>query len=214
MQWVAKGSPERYFEYRQQTRWPRPLSVFRYLKIVEGFAERQQAIGFKLMLAQARYFPETLPILCLHNYRIIVLNRANVFEACISAYLSKAAGAGHSRVTSNLPTVRVDPSRLVTDMRRRQRNLRRLERWLPMLPVASTSLEYESLCLNPAGECRRLFEFMGVGNEAVLASNLKKRVNKSYWDLILNYSEIERAVVQAGLARHLIGADAFAATAH
>jgi hypothetical protein len=155
------------------------------------------------MLPQVRILPELPIALALYRYRIIFLVRSNIFEQCISDYVSRATRIPHSRETIPVEPMRVDPARLVSDMDRILQVLRIAHGLLSVLHVSCKRVEYERLRIDPVEECRQLFEFLNVDPEVTAFSPLKKRVTLPYSNLIENYADVCTALVNAGFGGYL-----------
>jgi LPS sulfotransferase NodH len=204
LSWVGKGSPERFYYFRHKTPHPRPLSTVQYLNFVHSRGPAHGAVGFKLMVPQARALPELLVALPLLRYRIIFLVRSNVFEQCISDYVSRSSRIPHSLETFPVEPIHVDPVRLIRDMQRIIHVFRITHSLLSVLPVACWRLQYERLRMDPIEECRHLFEFLNVDPDVIACSPLKKRVTVPYSTIIENYAEVSAALADAGFGGYLL----------
>jgi len=198
LSWVGSGSPERFYYFRRKTPFPRPLSVLHYLSNVHKCGLENGTVGFKLMLPHVRALPELPIALALYGYRIIFLVRTNIFEQCISDYVSRASRIPHSRETIPVEPIRVDPGRLIDDMHRILRVLRIAHGLLSVLPLSCKRVEYERLRIDPVEECRQLFEFLNVHPDVIAFSQLKKRVTLPYSTVIENFADVCTALVNAG----------------
>jgi hypothetical protein len=203
MCWVAEGSPERFFHFRQKISWPRPISTFRYVSTIHGFDHTANAVGFKLMVAQAISFPELLACLYGWNYHVLFLVRRNLLEECLSAYIRLKTGISHSREVEWIRPVEAPVSQLLDAVKRRRRQLEILERLLRVGPYPSMRIEYERLRDSPDQECKRILRFLKVNPDVKIESKIKKRVTVGYDTLLNNYGELYAAFTEAGLGEYL-----------
>jgi LPS sulfotransferase NodH len=193
IEWIA-GRPAAF----------RLFSVFAYLN---GLYRRQGAVGFKLMYSQLRMFPEILPYLCARRMPVVHLVRRNHLDVVISGALVRATGQAHRQQgePSKKPArVYLDPSMLLPQLTRLQRNMEVARGLLRWCHIPSIEVAYEDLALNPSS-FDRVWDFLGISVQEGLMpeSELLKIRRGGYREVIGNYEDVSAALLGSSFEHFL-----------
>jgi LPS sulfotransferase NodH len=176
----------------------RPVHLFSYLDHV--FAPRRDlhAIGFKLMYSQAKIYPEVWAYLLSRRVRVVHLVRANLLDVV----LSRAAMARRTNVHARSPdevervVVRLEPGRLINDMKRLDRQTRIARAALRVSRLPTHEVAYEDLRTDDR-RLPHIFGFVGAARDLGAAEgrgDTMKLAPDSHRDSIENFDEVRDAV--------------------
>lgn len=198
--WLVDPHPPAFHDWHSARGGVRPEATRRYLRDLPAWAPGADAVGFKLMINQGlRYYPEVLPLLRAHGYRLIVLTR-DPMELAISRHFAQATGISHRRDSARPEPVWIDPAWARRDMRRRLVEFRLARTVVGALAFRAHWLAYADLAQDTAGELRSCARFLELSGDALgSGSPLAKVVNAPYSEIVENYAEI------AEIARALYG---------
>jgi hypothetical protein len=167
-----------------------------YLDAVYAPRDDVEAIGFKLMYAQARLQPGLVAYFVRRRVRIVHLVRRNTLDIVLSSAAAEKRNTYHARAgdTVEETTIELDPSRLVADLTDKERKTRWVRAILSRLGVPYLEVFYEDLAADPESYAG-LFRFLAVDPSGhVLRSPLKKLNRAPREQLIANYELVERAL--------------------
>ena len=181
----------------------RPFSIFSYLN---KFYEQKGIVGFKLMYAQLASHPEIWAYVVRQHIRVVHLIRNNHLDVIISREMRKATRTTHLIVGSTdikMAQITLDPVDTVKRMRSLQRNIDFARRLIRVSRVQSLEVSYEELTHDPAS-FDPLWRFLQITNRpAAPESKLVKLVKAGYPEIISNYSEVRRSILETEFAELL-----------
>jgi len=197
-----------FWAYRRRNGSNRMLSLVARRRSIATFLDElyapgaRQAIGFKLMLSEARRFPEVLAYLKQRQVKAIHVLRRNVLNTFISRESARLTGVYHVRNTDEgtgagarpprRAKPRLDPRTLVAKLRSiAAEDAEWTELISHQLPVHR--VVYEDFVRNQADTSAAMLEFIGIP-PATLTSDLKKIVPDDWRAAVANSDEVERAL--------------------
>jgi LPS sulfotransferase NodH len=169
------------------TRLPRVVSF------LNGLYKAPRPVGFKLMYAQLRGYPEILGYVAVRRIHVVHLTRSNHIDVLVSEELARLTGRSHTRVgvSSDTPKIHLDPDTLIDrieNLRRKSETVRQLLRFT-MCP--SLEVTYEAL-IEDEKEFFRILDFLEVSGPVIQTlSSLVKRGVGAHRDAIANFAEIQ-----------------------
>ncbi|HKK70266.1 MAG TPA: sulfotransferase [Candidatus Krumholzibacteria bacterium] len=169
----------------------RPAVTARYLRRLRESPTPAKAVGFKLMYGQLARFPELLPLLLRHRFRLIHLVRDNHLDMVISRERDERLKITHTREKVEVPALHLDPVRLRQRLRRIGVSVRAGRGLTAVWPHPVCTVRYEDLAADPSAVLRPVVEFLGQRAEGVeLQSRMQRIATGTYRDRIANYDEI------------------------
>lgn len=181
----------------------RPFSVFSYLNDLYG---TPGTVGFKLMYAQLRSYPEILAYLIRHRIRVVHLVRRNHLDVLISYAVKAKIGRAHLLKGESAPDdlrVELDSENLIRQLawlQKKQSMARKLLSWcgLPHLEVA-----YENL-LRDRAHFRLILDFLSIMPEQdIPESSVVKIRREGHREVIRNYDKVKEALANSQFAELL-----------
>lgn len=203
---ICWGSHELKMAYWKRQRSPFLLKISRIYPVLfleyRARQTNQPAYGLKLMYHHLHNPHRIVPHLSWLGWRIISLERRDLFAKTVSLFVSKQTGiwehnkARHAIVGPLEIPVDAFLHQMETSRRAQQEHLRMLAR-LPHL-----HLIYEDY-LADAGQwqatCRLAFKFLGLP-EVLVHSDMEKTWRQPYSELVANYDELVTATRNSALA--------------
>lgn len=195
--WDSDFARPRFIETKFDDLTFRPFSVFSYLNALYGASG---AVGFKLMYAQLRLYPEILAYFMWHRVRVVHLVRRNHLDVVLSYAVKAKIGRAHLLLGQAAPDdigVELDTEILIkqlTWLRKKQNIARKLLSWsrLPYLEIA-----YEDLLRDP-DRFRLIFDFLFITFEkAMPAPTVVKITRKKHCDVIRNYKKVKEVLANS-----------------
>lgn len=195
-EWYNKNFVDlpRCFQYADRRGLRRPLSTIRYMNFLEGFAEKEGVMGFKLMYGHLLARPEILPRMLFKRYNIIHLIRNNHLHVLLSEWTMNHAGIIHSQKKVNPPKMYLNPETIIRNIKWKQRNTDAFRSLFKALPIESLEVTYESLCQETVKTVNRVVKFLSLPQAPSYESSFRKINRTSDKERILNYGEIEEAL--------------------
>ncbi len=181
----------------------RPFSVFSYLN---DLYSAPGSVGFKLMYAQLRRYPEILVYLIRHRIRVVHLVRRNHLDVVLSYAVKAKIGRAHllsGQSARDAIRIELDTENLIRQMawlERKQGMARQLLNWsrLPHLEVA-----YEDL-FRDRTHFRMILDFLLIKpEEAIPESSVVKTTRGSHRDVIRNHDEVKERLANSKFAELL-----------
>ncbi len=198
--WDTDFARPRFIETRFDNVTFRPFSVFSYLSSLYSIPG---SVGFKLMYAQLRRYPEILAYLTRHRIRIVHLVRRNHLDVVISYAIKAKVGRAHLLSGQSAPDalrVELDTANLIKQLewlRKKQSMARRLLRWCGLRHLEIT---YEGL-LRDQAHFRLIWEFLSINPEQdIPESNVVKIRRGGHRDVISNYDEVKEVLANSKFA--------------
>jgi hypothetical protein len=197
--------PMRYGEFCDNGGHSAARGIMPYLRLLEADAKGYEAVGFKAMYEQLRWFRLLGPALLMRGYRMVHLRRENLVDAYLSWLLSTDRGVWHTSSTQKLRSVDVDVSVLITELEKRRNSARLVTGILAALPCRVCSVAYETLCVAPKSTVGRITTFLGIRPSVDAVTSEFRRVNPgALADKIRNYDEVADALKDSPFERWLI----------
>ena len=210
--WTDKNFPT-YYDYKNNTSTKSPWVLFNYLDILDSYkAEKDfEIIGFKVMYHQILTNPELLIKLVLDRYKIVHLFRQNHLDILISRAALRQHNIVHSnllsadQVQSKRKPVVLEPSSLIKELSRLDRNYKVMRTFLKLMPLPVLEMKYESLVENQEKILCSIANFLEVDSTSVTFNSKLKRVNPGvYEDKIANYDQVVKTLEGSKYANFLL----------
>jgi LPS sulfotransferase NodH len=169
-----------------------------YLDVIYG-QEQFKAIGFKLMLNQSnpllkRYFDE-------RRVKVIVLVRENILKTLLSRETAKRRNVFHLKGDQRqFEKITLDCEDLVARLDKIEREKEQLRGFTDGEALHVT---YEQVLENGQREFRRMLSYIEVDDDRTLHSPLVKINPNSIRDIVSNYEEVEKVLMQSAYGRYL-----------
>jgi hypothetical protein len=167
--------------------------LFSYLDYVYEPRRGFDAIGFKLMYAQALRFPEVLAYVKLRGVKVIHLLRTNLLDIALSRAAMEHRQFVHARTAAEREHVcpTLDSQSLPGELARIEREQRIATCLLRAMRLDVSTISYESL-LAGHDDFARVLAFLGVDDRGTQTLNgtMLKLAPRSHREGIANYSEI------------------------
>ena len=196
--------PLRFHEYRRDHRCVRPWATWRYLDVLMQDASSCEAVGFKLMYAQALRLPELTPGLLSRGFRVVHLVRENALDVLISREMMRRHRRVHASETPGRDMVALDTESLPAQLRQHLRMAAAARTALRALRMRVHEVRYEQLAADPRAELRRIFGFLELSGAAPDLESRYVRVNTgSQREKISNYDEVAAALETTSFRRFL-----------
>lgn len=191
--WDADFTHTRFIETNHVYR-VRPMRVFAYL---DDLYDQDGAVGFKLMSAHLRGFPELLAYFRMRRVRVIHLVRTNTLDQIISQALTVQLAQSHRLAGQTIQDnvqVTLNTATLVKNLRDKQRTIRRMETLLRLTRLPVHRVSYEEL-QRGAAAFRAVCAYLSVPHLAqVPDSRFIKIRRESHLDILKNYHEVIQAL--------------------
>lgn len=156
-----------------------------------------RAIGFKLMYGQSKRFPAVLKYAKENNVRIVHIVRKNIFKTLISWESAKQRKLYH-KLNDDIKIRKINlPVRFL--LWRLRKIDRQNEYWRSFFSSSWNyhMIEYESMRQNRMEEQEKLLSFLGVPNSSSLTSPLKKINPEALEDVLHNFQDVERILINS-----------------
>jgi LPS sulfotransferase NodH len=208
--------PDGYWSYRQSSIAARVGSVLTPSREVIRFLDRLYscddiaAVGFKLMLTEARRFPQVVDYLKERKVPAIHILRRNLLETLISRRVARATGVyhrtdgeqpGESARPNVEPRVRFDASQLARAI---QALSNEDQAWQDLIygHIPVHRVHYEDFVLAGQVESDKMLRFLGVEPHP-LSSPLRKVVTSDWRRLVADPQMVEDTLRRIGFG-HLV----------
>lgn len=172
---------------------PRVSRVPRVVSYLNRLYRAPRTVGFKLMYAQLRQYPEIIGYFAMRRVRIVHLTRGNHIDVLISEELARLTGASHAQAgeSPEVPKVYLDPNTLVDRIRRLARMAEAVRLLIRLSTCQCLEVNYEAM-LAGEQELERVLRFLEAPERVALASSrLAKRGVAGHRDAIANYAEVQ-----------------------
>lgn len=201
--WDSDFARPRFIETNYDGVKIRPISVFSYLN---DLYSTPGSVGFKLMYAQLRRYPEILGYLIRHRIRVVHLVRRNHLDVVLSYAVKEKIGRAHLLSGQSAPDairIELETENLIRQMawlQRKQSMARQLLKWgrLPHMEVA-----YEDL-LRDRARFRPILDFLLIKPEQdIPESTVVKTTRSGHRDVIRNHDEVKERLANSKFAELL-----------
>ncbi len=195
---VGAQMPYFYDLMRQEgrSRILHPVLGWRFVSSVFRNTRGGTAVGFKLMYSQFKYVPWLLLYLTLRRVRVVHLVRSNKLDHVISTASARARGQFHQWDGEQVenPPVRLEPERVVDQIRWEETKVRRARRILALLRAPRLEITYEELVQDPS-RYDDVLTFIGAPtSEGQLTTSLRKWNRRGYEASVENLDELRAAL--------------------
>lgn len=162
------------------------------------------AVGFKLMLDQARRFPAVLDYLRAHDFKVIHIVRQNLLKMYISRFRARQTGVYLSTESAEKVLLHVPVDSLVEELAALEEEQETLQSLVSRLSLDSVTVSYESIASRARqSELRRLLLFLGVDPDVHLEPRSTKITPDDLGEAIANYEEVVTALADTAYQRFL-----------
>ena len=176
----------------------RPEEILERCVWHDGYADRVQAVGFKLLhyqLNQPGDFPGLRKQLAerLPTTRVVLLTRRNLLRLYLSHVVSDRVRQWHitdERQRRPRPRLAVAPEDVVNAFRHYRRSEEELES-LAGRARATLRLNYEELITDLGGHWKRLLQFLSLAPETMPRCRLLKIENRTLREALVNYDSLK-----------------------
>jgi LPS sulfotransferase NodH len=198
--WDSGFARPRYIQTKADGPGFRPFSVFSYLRDLYAMPG---SVGFKLMYAQLRSYPEILVYFIRNRIRVVHLVRRNHLDVLISYAVKAKIGQAHllsGQSVTDEPKVELATGSLVRRLewlRTKQNIARKLLNWcgLPHMEIA-----YEDL-LRDQAHFRLVWDFLSIQYVGDMPEPTILKIRKGrHRDVISNYDEVKAALAGSKFA--------------
>ena len=169
------------------------------------------AVGFKLKYEQAERYPKVFQYLSKHYDRIKVIHlvRENFLSTIASSMFVpkllnsfKRPNLHHGVSLEGISrTVKLNPDTILKELETLEAGITRSRN--AVLEFDTLEVTYENLVQSQNGTCRRILQFLRVGDTQKLSSRFKKIMPSSLEDYVENIDEI-RSLLSGSKFSHLI----------
>jgi LPS sulfotransferase NodH len=170
-----------------------------YLQLLEE--SEKGPIAFKVMYDQVRRNPAILITAIARGYTIVHLTRQNLLDIVTSRLLARATRVYHSASQIEQPQIIADADTVMAMLKRIDWQMRIATTLLKILPIAKTSISYESIVDQPEIEVRRLLNAAGIREaEPALrpaSGNWVKTNTRTPDQIFVHYAGIASAISQS-----------------
>ena len=169
----------------------------------ELYAENHNvgAVGYKVNYSQIRKYAATISWVKQNDVKIIQLVRYNLLKRLVSHKIANARNFCHTTQAVEHIKVHIDPKVLKEDFSRREKRFAMYRKRFIDVPYLEVS--YESLTADLDTGIRKVLTFLGVDDLIPLTSELVKVNPDSLEDIIENYTEIKKALVNTQFKKYL-----------
>ena len=198
--WDSDFACPRFIEAVRDGFEVRPLSVFSYL---DTLYRAPGTVGFKLMYAQLRRYPEILAYLIQRRIRVLHLVRLNHLDVVLSYTVKAKTGKAHVLAGQLVPddiSVELDTQTLIRRLKwlQLQQSLARaLLNWCGLVHL---EVAYEDL-LQGHAQFRPIWDFLSLEpTHDMPRSTLVKIRQKGHRQVIRNYDEVRQVMADSEFA--------------
>ncbi len=201
--WDSDFGRPRFIETKYNSVSIRPISVFSYLN---DLYSTPGSVGFKLMYAQLRRYPEILGYLIRHRIRVVHLVRQNHLDVMLSYAVKAKIGRAHVLSGQSTPDdmqIELDTANLIRELEwlgKKQRVARKL---LSLCGLPHLEIAYEDL-LSDQAHFRLIWDFLSIKPEEVMPkSNVVRIRSGGHRDVIRNYDEVKEVLAHSKFVKLL-----------
>ena len=151
-------------------------------------AEKDKAVGFKLMYDQLEYYRFLKDLIKGENLYVVHLIRDNVLKIHLSKLTRRKRGIPHSVHKVEKVKVWVDPMKILNHLSRIIKSQERMKNFSPDNPYLE--IAFEDFFSNHSEISKKVLDFLGVEQCEVRAPKLKQLNPDSVRRIIENYDEI------------------------
>jgi LPS sulfotransferase NodH len=192
-----------YYQFRSDSfkrqiahRFKRNKLIFDFLSQLYADKHNAEAIGYKVNYSQLNRYSAIISWIKQNDIKIIHLIRINLLKRLVSHKIANARNLLHSTQAVEPIKIRIDPTELVNDFRRRQSRFEKYEkRFSEDFKVPFLEVAYESLVEDFDSEIHKVLEFLGVDKLITLTSEFVKVNPDSLEDIIENYNEVKQVLI-------------------
>jgi LPS sulfotransferase NodH len=183
----------------------RRITINKYLDTIffSRAATNYTAIGFKLMLDQAKRYPSVLDYLRRNKFKIIHLTRENILKIHISRLRAQQTGVYASNHSAKKIKVRVPIDSLLEDLDLLSDQNDELESSVSRLGLDYLTVKYEQLTHSREPELRRILSFLMVRETVELQARVVKLTPDSLEQAVENYKEMRDALEHTRYASYV-----------
>ena len=192
-----------YYQYRSRSfkrqiahRFNRNNLIHEFLSDLYTENRNVKAIGFKVNYSQVRKYPATISWVKQNNVKIMHLIRINLLKRLVSHKIAKARNLLHSTQAVKPMKIYIDPKILIQDFRRRRARFDKYnKRFMEVFKVPFLEVAYESLLADLDTEIGKVLKFLEIDEFMPLTSEFVKINPDSLEDIVENYSEIKKTLI-------------------
>jgi hypothetical protein len=198
--WDSDFARPRFIETKPEGLAFRPFSAFSYLNALYNMPG---AVGFKLMYAQLRMYPEILVYFVRHRVRVIHLVRRNHLDVLISYAVKAKLGRAHLLTGQSRPDeirVELEAEDLIRRLDWLQKQQTIARRLLILSRLPHLEIGYEDL-LRDQANFFPILDFLSIdGQDQPPQSALVKIRQQGQRDVISNYDQVRATLAGSQFA--------------
>jgi hypothetical protein len=198
--WDSDFACPRFIETKSAGLTVRPFSVFSYLNALYS---APGAVGFKLMYAQLRLYPEILAYLIRHRIRVIHLVRGNHLDVVLSYAVKAKIGRAHLLLGQSPPDdmrVELDTEDLIRQLEWLQRKQSMARKLLSWCRLAHLEVAYEDL-LRDQAHFHLIMDFLSIKSTGNMPQSTLVKIRRGgHRDVISNYDEVKEGLANSKFA--------------
>jgi LPS sulfotransferase NodH len=178
--------------------------VYDFLNHMYAINQDAEAVGFKMNYSQIRQHPAALSWVKQNDVKIMQLVRNNLLKRLVSHKIAKTRNLFHSTQSVEHIKVHIDPKVVINTFERGQMRLAKYRKcFIETFDVPFLEVSYESLVVDFNTEIRKVLKFLEIDEVIPLTSELVKVNPDSLEDIIENYAEIKKALVNTQFEKYL-----------
>lgn len=189
-----------YYQYRSRSikrqvthRFKRNKSIFNFLSQLYDENHNAQAVGYKVNYSQLSRYSAIISWIKQSEIKIIHLIRLNLLKRLVSHKIANTRNLLHSTRAVEPIKIRIDPTILISDFRRRQTRFDKYKkRFVDDFKVPFLEVAYESLVADFDKEIEKVLKFLEIDKLMPLTSDFVKVNPDSLEDIIENYAEVKQ----------------------
>ena len=192
-----------YYQYRSGSfkrqiahRFNRNKLILDFLSQLYTENHNAKAVGYKVNYSQINRYSAIISWIRQNDVKIIHLIRMNLLKRLVSHKIANARNLLHSTRAVEPIKIRIDPTILINDFRRRRTRFEKYKKRfsedfkIPFLEVA-----YESLVADFEREIHKVLNFLEIDMLMHLTSEFVKLNPDALEDIIENYNEVKEVLI-------------------
>jgi LPS sulfotransferase NodH len=202
-----EGESAYWLQCQESLRWrlsdliSRQKLATSFLDDVLNRHDAQEAVGFKLMLNQIKYFRRLTDLINADHYHVLHVVRRNVLKTYVSRLAARQRGYYHSDKAKKIQRVAVPTKNIEKRLRQIESDEMEIKRMFknngPYLQVAYEDFQHFDDATNSS-----VLKFLGA-SQFKIGSLLKKQSSDNLTEMIDNYEEVAACIADTAYAKFL-----------
>ena len=162
------------------------------------YSSTEKSLGFKLMPRQIKRYPSSIEYIIQQNIPAVLLIRKNYLERLISIQKAAKTKVFISSISTNkdqATTIELNPKTIIQTFDQMDQETELMKSYAAK--TKSIAINYEDLTMNtPEKTQLEILDFIGV-SKIPLTSNLKKLIKKPMSEVVTNFDEIQKIIMDS-----------------